>query len=114
MAWFLNNNTTGAADAAASYAYQHAELGGIYFCYGDEDKARIVRRIDIGRAALADRGMGAYRKSYLLCDVVRVDGRVPNKDIVDVGIYPPLPGDMNELVLSGVRAVMDAANTSAS
>lgn len=88
MTWFLNNNNPGAAEAAMQFANEHEGLSRVHFLFGDEDRAIAVKGIDDERIALAARGMAAYQKSEVFCDVVRIARIVPNKEIIAERLAP--------------------------
>jgi hypothetical protein len=101
MAWFLNNQNSGSAEAAMHFAYDAKELDTTYFMYDDLDRQQVIAEIE-------QRGTRS-----ILCSVVVVEGRVPNKDIVNVEIYPPFPDVINIDVLDFLRMAMTAANSEA-
>jgi hypothetical protein len=114
--WFFNNGTPGAAEAAQKFAWQNGI--GAWFAWSPERLEWLKDVIDHG----GDEGpntpsarIGGFNvpARAVLCLVERVgDDRTPNKDIVDVQIYPPFEDPVKqEAVRAQLIKLMDLANT---
>jgi len=114
--WYLNNNNTGAGEAAQKFGREIDATA--LFVYDTEERERLRRVVDRLAAGeeVPSREVPAFNmRRVIFCLVERIEDRIPNKDIVEVEIYPPFQdAEEQALAMAGLHSALDAANNPAS